>query len=100
MVIERAEAEAIYDAGRERVVEVLFDLAGRLKGLEDRVERVEGKPAVSSRNSSLAPSADAPKTRQQRRALARAKTKELLREREPRNASIRLGSSCTRYARA
>ena len=89
--MERAEAEAIFDAGRERVVEVLLELAGRLGGLEDRVERVEGKPATSSLNSSLAPSADAPKTRQQRRALARAKAKELLREKEPRQQGAQKG---------
>jgi transposase len=89
--MERAEAEAIFDAGRERVVEVLLDLAGRLKGLDDRVGRVEGKQAASSLNSSSAPSSDAPKTRQQRRALARAKAKELLREKEPRKQGAQKG---------
>lgn len=75
--MDRGEAEAIFDAGRERCVEVLLELAGRVRGLEDRVGRVEARRAGSSRNSSTPPSADAPQTRQQRRALAREKAKEL-----------------------
>lgn len=89
--MERVEAEAIFDAGRERVVEALLDLAGQLKRLDDRVGRVEGKPDASSLNSSRAPSADAPKTRQQRRALARAKAKELLKDKEPRKQGAQKG---------
>jgi len=89
--MERAEAEAIYDAGRERVVEVLLDLVGRLGGVEDRLGRVEGKQGESSRNSSTPPSADPPKTRQQRRALARAKAKELLKDKEPRKQGAQKG---------
>ncbi len=49
-------------------------------GLERRLRAVEQKTAASSRNSSLAPSTDAPKTRQQRRAEAREKAKELLKK--------------------
>lgn len=89
--MERAEAEQIFDAGRERCVEVLLDLAGRLGGFEDRLVRVEGKQAASSLNSSVAPSADVPKTRQQRRALARAKAKELLKDKEPRKQGAQQG---------
>ena len=48
--------------------------------LEKRLRAVEQKTAASSRNSSSPPSADAPKTRQQRRAEAREKAKELARE--------------------
>ncbi len=74
--MERSEAEAIYDAGRERVVEVLLDLTRRVGGLEDRLAGGVGKQLVSSRNSSAAPSGDLPVTRQQRRALAREKAKQ------------------------
>jgi transposase len=71
--VERSEAEAIYDSGREACVAFLIRLEGRLRALE-------AKASASSRNSSQPPSADAPKTRQQRRAEAREKAKELLRK--------------------
>jgi transposase len=48
--------------------------------LEQRLRAVEQKVAPTSRNSSSPPSADAPKTRQQRRAEAREKAKDLARE--------------------
>jgi transposase len=83
--VERSEAEAIYDSGRERCVEFILDLARRFDELsavsarlEERVRRLEAQTRSDSRNSSVAPSADPPKTRQQRRAEARAKAKELL----------------------
>jgi transposase len=44
--------------------------------LEERVRVLEAKGAASSRNSSVAPSADTAMSRQERRALARAKAKE------------------------
>src|SRR5271166_327105 len=84
--MDRAEAESIYDSGRERCVEVLVELAGaveRLGGqcerLEGRIRRLEEQLRKDSRTSSRPPSSDPPKTRQQRRAEARAKAKELLR---------------------
>lgn len=48
--------------------------------LEERFRALEHKASASSRNSSQAPSADVPKTRQQRRAEAREKAKELARK--------------------
>ena len=78
--MERSEAEAIYDSGREACVEFLMGLADRQLRLEERLRALEQKAAASSRNSSSPPSADAPKTRQQRRAEAREKAKELARE--------------------
>jgi hypothetical protein len=58
--VERAEAEAIYDAGREAVVEVLLAMDRRVQQLETRVERLERELTKSSRNSLLPPSSDPP----------------------------------------
>jgi transposase len=78
--MERSAAEAIYDSGREACVEFLMRLMDRQLRLEERLRVLEQKAAASSRNSSSPPSADVPKTRQQRRAEAREKAKELARE--------------------
>jgi transposase len=78
--VERAEAEAIYDAGREACVEFILELAARVEHVEDRLRRLEEQARRDSRTSSKPPSQDPPKTRQQRRAEARAKAKELLAE--------------------
>ncbi len=68
--MERAEAEAIYDAGREFCVEVLLRLGaleGRVRELEAenaalraRVAGLEERLRLSSRNSSLPPAQDPP----------------------------------------
>jgi transposase len=85
--MDRAEAEAIYDAGREVCVEFILDLAGRVQQLEERLSRLEAAARQDSRTSSKPPSSDPPKTRAQRRAEARAKAKELMRrEGEQRQA--------------
>jgi transposase len=80
--VDRAEAEAVYDAGREPCVEFLLDLSARYERevarLGERVGRLEEQARQSSRTGSKPPSSDPPKTRQQRRAEARAKAKELL----------------------
>jgi transposase len=83
--VDRADAEAIYDSGRERCVELIVELAASVdrltagsERLEERVQRLEGQARRDSRTSSVPPSQDPPKTRQQRRAEARAKAKELL----------------------
>jgi transposase len=82
--VERGEAEAIYDAGREACVEFLVELTARyereIARLSERVRRLEEQTRSSSRNSSKPPSEDPPKTRQQRRAEARAKAKALLKD--------------------
>jgi transposase len=92
--VERAEAEAIYDLGRDRCVEVILELAGAVelltgetRLLEERVRRLEEQTRQSSRTGSKPPSQDPPKTRQQRRAEARAKAKELLAEDRERRAA-------------
>jgi len=80
--VERVEAEAVYDAGREACVEFLLELSSRYERevarLEARIARLEEQARSSSRTSSKPPSQDPPKTRQQRRAEARAKAKALL----------------------
>jgi transposase len=58
--VERTEAEAIYDAGREAVVEVLLAMDRRIQQLEARVEKLERELSKSSRNSSRPPSSDPP----------------------------------------
>jgi transposase len=77
--MDRAEAEAIYDAGREVCVQFLLDLAARVRQLEERLSRLEAAARQDSRTSSRPPSMDPPKSRAQRRAEARAKAKELMR---------------------
>jgi transposase len=68
--MERAEAEAIYDAGREACVEIflrfgeleerLDDLDVENRRLKERVADLEERLRQTSRNSSLPPSADPP----------------------------------------
>jgi hypothetical protein len=72
--VERAEAEAIYERGRDAVVEVLLALSAQNERLtaqveqlttrvarqEERIAQLERKAKRSSRNSSQPPSADPP----------------------------------------
>jgi transposase len=65
--VERSEAEAIYDQGREVVVAVLLRMDEQIQALTERVARqeqriakLERQLARSSRNSSLPPSQDPP----------------------------------------
>jgi transposase len=92
--MERAEAEAIYDAGREVCVRFILDLAARVEALEERLSRLEAQARADSRTSSRPPSLDPPKTRAQRRAEARAKAKGFMRgEGEQRKAGGQPGHS-------
>jgi hypothetical protein len=59
--VERHEAEAIYDAGREVVVEVLLRMDRQIQLLTGRVERLERELRKNSGNSSQPPSKDRPK---------------------------------------
>jgi transposase len=77
--MDRAQAVAIYDSGREVCVEFMLELAGRVEQHAERLRRLEEQVRQDSRTSSKPPSSDPPKTRQQRRAEARAKAKELSR---------------------
>lgn len=70
--MERAEAEAIYDAGRDAVVEVLLRMDRQIQQLTGRVERLEAELRKNSRNSSAPPSSD-PLAAKQRYKAARPK---------------------------
>jgi transposase len=61
--VERREAEAIYDAGREVVVEVLLRMDRQIQLLTARVDKLERELAKNSRNSSRPPSSDSPSSR-------------------------------------
>jgi transposase len=68
LCVERSEAEAIYDAGREAVVEVLLRMDRQIQQLSERVARQDERIAQlerrlnrNSRNSSAPPSSDPPK---------------------------------------
>ena len=83
--MDRAEAEAIYDAGRDVCVQFILDLAAGCRSIEERLSGLEAQARQDSRTSSKPPSMDPPKSRAERRAEARAKAKELMRrEGEPR----------------
>ena len=65
--MERAEAEAIFDQGRDVVVAVLLRLDEQVRRLEkrvvaqdERIAKLERQLSKSSRNSSQPPSADPP----------------------------------------
>ena len=65
--MERAEAEAIYDQGREAVVAVLLRMDEQIERLEkrvaaqdERIAQLERRVGRSSRNSSQPPSSDPP----------------------------------------
>ena len=63
--MDRCEAEAIYEPGREACVEFLVGLSDGVGKLKALVDRSGGQPSRTSQNSSVAPSADQPKTRAQ-----------------------------------
>jgi transposase len=71
--VERSEAEAIYDQGREAVVAVLLRMDEQIQRLEQRVARQDERIAQlerrlnrGSRNSSAPPSSDPPSNRPKR----------------------------------
>jgi Family of unknown function (DUF6444) len=95
--VEHAEAEAIYDAGREAVVEVLLAMDRRIQQLETRVEKLERQLTKSSRNSSLPPSSDPPGKRRPVRGRDRSGRSQGA---EPRaRAAVRGGPRAARVTR-
>jgi transposase len=67
--VDRAEAEAVFDAGREVVVEVLLRMDRQIQALTEtvarqgeRIAQLERRLGRSSRNSSQPPSVDPPGT--------------------------------------
>jgi transposase len=94
--VDRAEAEAIFDAGRDACVAFLLELTAgyerQIAELGERLARLEAAARQDSRTSSKPPSQDPPGTRSQRRAEARAKAKGLMRrEGEQRQAGGQSG---------
>lgn len=72
--MERAEAEAIYDSGRETVIAVLLrmdeqiqQLTARVAKQGERIAELERRLNRSSRNSSVPPSQDPPNAPQRKR---------------------------------
>lgn len=49
--MDRAEAEAIYDAGGDVCVRFILDLAARVERLEERIRRLEEQARQDSRTS-------------------------------------------------
>ena len=47
----REEAEAIYDAGREVVVQTILDFSKIIESLQQRIKELEEKVAKLSKNS-------------------------------------------------
>ena len=70
--MDRREAEAIYDAGREVVVEVLLRMDRQIQQLAARVDRLEHELRKNSRNSSLPPSSDPPGKASSKRGKGRS----------------------------
>ena len=80
--MECVEAEAVYDAGRDSCVTLILELTGQLEGLaahnkrlEERIMRLEDELRKNSSNSSTPPSQDPPKSRAERRRIAKEKAK-------------------------
>ncbi len=95
--MERSEAEAVYDVGREACVEFLLELTARyereIARLKERVARLEEESRKDSSNSSSPPSRDPPASRAERRAAAREKAKQWAkRDGEKRKAGASLGT--------
>jgi transposase len=84
--MERAEVEAVYDAGREVCVRFILELAARVEQHDDRLRRLEGQARQDSRTSSRPPSMDPPKSRAQRGRKRAQRAKELMRDGERREA--------------
>lgn len=96
--MDRCEAGAIFDAGRERCVDVIVELASdrelfaaRCERLEERVARLEEQLRKDSSNSSSPPSQDPPMSRAERRAAAREKAKRWAMEQGERKRGAQTG---------
>jgi transposase len=85
--VDRERGEAIYEAGREAVVEALLAAAADVErltalvdGLRERIDELERQLKRDSTNSSMPPSSDPPKSRAERRRAARAAYKRSMRK--------------------
>jgi transposase len=66
--MERADAEAIYEEGREAVVAAILALSAQIATQEERIAELERRLNRNSQNSSLPPSADPPEAPPRKRA--------------------------------
>lgn len=57
-MMTRTQAEAIYDAGKEAVVEILLPMDARIHAQQERIRDLENQLAKNSSNSSKPPSSD------------------------------------------
>ncbi len=85
--VDRDRAEAIYEAGREAVVEALLEawagverLTAAVDGFGERIDELERLVDRDSGNSSMPPSSDPPKSRAERRRVAREAYKRSMRK--------------------
>jgi transposase len=85
--VDRERAEAIYEAGREVVVDALLEawaglerVTAAVDGLRERIDELERQVDRDSTNSSMAPSSDPPRSRAERRRAAREAYKRSLRK--------------------
>lgn len=78
--MRREEIEAAIERDSGSVVELVLELQATVAALRAEVEELRRRGDRDSRNSSLPPSQDPPKTRAERRREARAKAKELARQ--------------------
>ncbi len=85
--MDRERAEAIYDGGRESVVEALLDawasverVTAAVEELRERIDELDRQLDRDSTNSSQPPSSDRPKSRAERRRVAREAYKRSMRK--------------------
>jgi len=85
--VDRERAEEIYEAGREAVVEALLEawagvesVTGAVGEVQQRIDELERQIDRDSTNSSNPPSSDAPKSRAERRRVAREAYKRSMRK--------------------
>ena len=85
--MDRERAEAIYEAGREAVVEALLDawasverVTAAVDELRERIDELDRQVDRDSTNSSMPPSFDPPKSRAERRRAAREAYKRSMRK--------------------
>ncbi len=78
--MRRDEAEAVAVAGGEPARELVVSMFGELAQMRAEIDELKRRVARDSRNSSMSPSSDPPKSRAERRRLAREAYKRSMRK--------------------